>query len=585
MEAPGADWSSMSPQLLSSVFEMQNNALDNCAAACTCVHWRRVVSDSQITCLHLHADSPSYNSNWRSFFKSRRSIASLKLTSDIRQRCKTWEPLLTKSVEEGCCLKHIPVGCSALSVSHDFLSVPGCISHLVELQNVKLTYNPETLEPTFDPSMIQSDSGPLPNLSFLDHLEKLELHQENHASLFYAECSAHSFSTPSKVLPVEHLVLNEVSLCLYILDKVFTALTNLELIKCNVNEVHLMRFEIGSLRSLSLEGSQVEDDGACISDWTQLTFLRLTDSKWQSGADAVPSLKAFNGWPCLRVLHFSGCNLFDSYTDLQIGPEMHLQIDCVMPGIDCAELSVVDTHAHPDHIQGYIGNALDAGCLVCLQVYFSDLPSDGFASLASDMSSWLEACPHLQVLSLSAPHLWGYYPIPAVFAPSGAHVACLREVQLHHLPLGVLDVEEAFSLSVLKLKIDCSNALCRLCLPSSLVHFEFKGSFLFAGHGRSALCDCSLLTKLALSPFGVDPVQTGCTEYGMPRLPSSLTHLTFDWDVHELSLTTLMGGPPLTCLQACTNLQRLTVPRQHYQSVLLEQFADAARHLHVFEYC
>ena len=574
MVAHGADWSSISPQLLSSIFEMQSNALDKCAAACTCVQWRHAVSESHIAYLHLHADSPSYNSNWRSFFRGRRSIASLKLTSDIRQRCKTWAPLLAKSVEQGCCLKQIPLGCSALSVSHDFLGVPGCISHLVVLQHVKFTCNPQTFDLTFDPSMLQYEDGPLPDLSFLNHLQKLELHQEDGG----VTCSSNDFSMPSKVLLVEHLVLTHVSSYLYILDKLFTALTQLELVKCDVYEPD--QLVVGSLRSLNLEGSTLEDDGGCIPDWTQLTSLRLTDSYWIGEGNSPPALKVFNGWPSLKVLHCSGCNLFDSKTDLQLWPAMQLQLDWVMPDTDCAELSVVNTQSHPDVIGCCIRNALCASCLARLQVHFrlDNLPSDGFASLSSDICSWLEACPHLQVLSLSAPSLSASYPVPATFAPSNAHITCLREVQLHYLPFGVIDLEKALHLSVLKLTVDCSNVLCRLCLPSSLQHFEFEGSFLFAGHGRSALSDCSLMTKLALNPD-----QTGCTEYGMPELPRSLAHLTLDWKM--LSLTTLMGRRALTGLQACTNLERLTIPRQYCQCALLEKFANAARHLHVFEYC
>ena len=88
---------------------------------------------------------------------------------------QTWAPLLAKSVEQGCCLKQIPLGCSALSVSHDFLGVPGCISHLVGLQNLKFTYNPQMINAPIDPYMIKYEQGPLPDLSFLDHLKKLEL--------------------------------------------------------------------------------------------------------------------------------------------------------------------------------------------------------------------------------------------------------------------------------------------------------------------------------------------------------------------------------------------------------------------------
>ncbi|KAL0045061.1 hypothetical protein WJX82_006827 [Trebouxia sp. C0006] len=55
-----SDWSSLAEQLLVHVFEQQHNALDNCAAACTCATWRRVVNSSHISLLHLHADQAPY---------------------------------------------------------------------------------------------------------------------------------------------------------------------------------------------------------------------------------------------------------------------------------------------------------------------------------------------------------------------------------------------------------------------------------------------------------------------------------------------------------------------------------------------
>ena len=574
--AQRADWSSIPPQLLSRIFETQSNALDNCAAACTCVQWRRAVSESHIDYLHLHADSPTYNSNWRSFFRSRRSIAALKLTSDVRQLCSTWAPLLAKSVEQGCCLKQIPLGCSALSADPGFLGVPGCINHLVDLQQIHFAFKAETCALNSEPLVGQNEHAPLPDLSFLYHLKKLELYQEGQDTLK----SDHVF-VPSKLPLVEHLVLSGVECSLYTLNTNFTALTSLELIGCILNESH--RFKIGGLRKLRIEECQLENDGQCIIGYTQLTFLCLTESTWLEGLYCVEALKTFYGWPCLRVLQCAGCNLFDRETDFKPGPVVQLQVDGFVPGTECAELCIDNRLAHPGDIDVVIGNALWAGCLVSLHLEFDYhlyLPSDGFAVLASDMCSWLEACPQLQVLSLSAPSIDDTYPVPGVFAPSSTHMPCLQEVHLHHLPLGVIDLEKACRLSVLQLSLESSNGLCKLCLPSSLQHFEFKGSFLFVGHGRLAMCDCSMMTKLVLSPYGL--AQSACKEYWLPILPGSLVHLAFNWEVS--SLTTLLKSPSLTCLQACTNLEQLTLPRRYYQSGVLKEFGTNARHLHVLEY-
>lgn len=155
---------------------------------------------------------------------------------------------------------------------------------------------------------------------------------------------------------------------------------------------------------------------------------------------------------------------------------MQLELDWIEPGTECAELFLVaiepDNEFDPrSDISANIENALHTGCLVRLELDLIKPPPDAYALLASNMCSWLEACPQLQVLSLSTPSISASYPIPAVFAPSTAHTACLREVQLHYLPIGVLDLEKAPCLSVLKLKVDCSNVLCRLSLPSNLQHF------------------------------------------------------------------------------------------------------------------
>lgn len=164
MPSAGAGWSNISLELLSCNFEAQNNALHNCAAACTCVRCRTAVADSHIRRLHLHADSVFYNSNWRSFFKARKSIGHLHLTSDVRRCPEAWAAQLAQSDEQGSCLKHIPPGCSVLSVSQDFL-LPGSISHLVGLQHLTLTWNANTYAPhTFL------------DLAFLEQLKRLELH-------------------------------------------------------------------------------------------------------------------------------------------------------------------------------------------------------------------------------------------------------------------------------------------------------------------------------------------------------------------------------------------------------------------------
>ena len=200
MASADADWSNIQLELLLSILETQRNALDNCAAACTCVRWRRAALQSHIKCLHLHADSPSYNTHWRNFFKARQSIVGLKLTSSFYSEPEH-AAQLAEFVEQGCCLGHIRLGCSLLSVSQDFLGIPGCISHLTGLRHLKLKFHaalPESWK-----------WKPLKDLSFLTHLEHLELYQVEEELDDYPTLSA--FPPASRLLPVEHLRLEQMT--------------------------------------------------------------------------------------------------------------------------------------------------------------------------------------------------------------------------------------------------------------------------------------------------------------------------------------------------------------------------------------
>ena len=79
--AESADWSDLSSQLLSKIFELQHTALDNCAAACTCANWRCAFNTSHITLLHLHTGRAFSYKHWSNFLLSKLSVGSLRLTA------------------------------------------------------------------------------------------------------------------------------------------------------------------------------------------------------------------------------------------------------------------------------------------------------------------------------------------------------------------------------------------------------------------------------------------------------------------------------------------------------------------------
>jgi len=76
-----SSWSAPPLQVLQAVFERQQNALDNAAAACACKAWRAAVNSSTAQALHLHANSISNCQEWGSCLKAYSSICCLKLTA------------------------------------------------------------------------------------------------------------------------------------------------------------------------------------------------------------------------------------------------------------------------------------------------------------------------------------------------------------------------------------------------------------------------------------------------------------------------------------------------------------------------
>ena len=63
-ESHSSSWSAPPSQVLQAVFERQQNALDNAAAACACKAWRVAVNSSTAQALHLHANSISNFQDW-----------------------------------------------------------------------------------------------------------------------------------------------------------------------------------------------------------------------------------------------------------------------------------------------------------------------------------------------------------------------------------------------------------------------------------------------------------------------------------------------------------------------------------------
>ncbi len=105
------------------MFEQKHNALDNCAAACTCTTWRTAVNSSHLSSLHLHADQALHGGQWKHFFASRRSFGHLRLTAGNESVEGEVANNLGEPSSLSNSLQGIPLACDCLSVDTTFAGV------------------------------------------------------------------------------------------------------------------------------------------------------------------------------------------------------------------------------------------------------------------------------------------------------------------------------------------------------------------------------------------------------------------------------------------------------------------------------
>jgi len=156
----------------------------------------------------------------------------------------------------------------------------------------------------------------------------------------------------------------------------------------------------------------------------------------------------------------------------------------------------------------------------------------------------------------------------------------LQELRLQYFCFTQIDLCRACSLTSLVLKyVDAPHHTdCELFLPRSLHRFEFRGKALFAANSKFKIKECDSLTRLGISASSVYPIDA----YSIPVLPSSLHHL----EVFRSSDKNYIwvNGYDWQSLTACTNLERLTLPRTEYLTPWMRNWIKSARHVHVIEY-
>ena len=110
-------------------------------------------------------------------------------------------------------------------------------------------------------------------------------------------------------------------------------------------------------------------------------------------------------------------------------------------------------------------------------------------------------------------------------------------------------------------------------LLDALLSFDCRGSYLFTAHARSQLLGTQL-TELVFSPRAID----GRNNLSVPFLPVSLLRL------HLKGETRHMNRHDWSCLEACTNLEVLTLSCHAVVSLDIWEWIRSMQHLRVIDF-
>jgi len=586
MDPQQSDWAVMKPHVLSLILQAQHNALDNCAAARVCINWRDAVQSTPISMLHLHARHGHHHKHWSKFLQSRLSFRCLKLTSSVRQT--TVEDTEDLKARGKSCFLHLPRECDTLFVGQYFTDALHQYIHKTAAAGLRhLTVQATDLDGHATDVVFPSHK----------HLTQLRsLHIVTDAKTLSVRSTAldnclRSCSTSLESLVIEAVKMPEIDVpVLFQLEQCLQHITKLELRSCCTILSEAFPGGVGitalsGLQHLSLHGSTIQGDQTHISTLTRLTHLDVALCNWfslgqllQHNASALAGpLGTFHGWPALQVLRVNRCNLYGEHTLLHVKAAQELHVSYVGPHISMKELHI-DTDSllgNPEGWLHYLSLPICVHHLVELKLrtysvrHASSLVPAGLCSL-------LEHCRHLKALHLTNFAVSGPFQALSVDVGQGA---CLQELCLHGFSLAVVDLSSLVSLT--KVKLDRlrhrPSTVPVLHLPCSLLSFSGFGSYLFSASSRQPLFETSHLTHLELSLDLLDAQH----DAALPYFPGSLLqlHLRLADNAHGCDL----GKYDWSCLEACTNLESLTLPCASV-GLKIQAWIDSARHLHTIIY-
>ena len=299
----------------------------------------------------------------------------------------------------------------------------------------------------------------------------------------------------------------------------------------------------------------------------------------------------------MKVLKIAGCNLFRPSTQLDLPGVQEVHVNWIVP-------KLVDIRLHFYHSL-YEYTTLEpqsllypscATCLVDLRLILD--PRELGTGSAAILQQVLSTCSSLQVLHLCS-------SVGNVNLDDAVnirlHEQCgeqLTQLYLRHLSCNILGLASSAFLTSVKLHCVKSRhgAAFQLSLPSSLRSLDYCGDLLFGSTGRQQLQHCSHLTHLAISPEKLYKLP----ECELPLLPSSLYHLQLrsmdhvecfhddechhdrDEYYHDID-DDWIEGRSWEILNACTNLERLTLPVGFSLSENNMEAVAALGHLHVVD--
>ena len=605
--AESADWSDLSSQLMIKIFELQHNALDNCAAACTCASWRSAVNSSHISFLHLHAEaSLSYKhwskvfsyKHWSNFFLSKLSVGILKLTTSVD---------FTDDPDDGhlwaqTFMQQVASTCDHLDADEAFAAE----LHYLALQPAQL----KKLTVWLHPQHNVESSCIFPDIKQLTQLTALHIQMKNWVSAPLIDSQTLSRIPESlKDLTIDGYFRGGCSSPYIIQPLIQSSLAfiqTLRLEECRVAFVGGGITCLCNLTSFSTASSWIWADIHNLDKLTKLTCLDLTGSLWYeltaytfTRPPRLPakSLASFTAWPELKALKAISCSLFHPSTKLDLPGVQEVQMGWVVPKLVNIRLHLGQTHL--EHAPLDPRCLLYPPCATCLVDLRLNLDfrvlSTGFAAILPQV---LFICNSLKVLHLSN---FGFRSVPLDDAVNiRLHGQCgeqLTQLHLERFPCNILDLASSAFLTSVKLRCVKSRhgAAYQLSLPSSLRSLDYCGDFLFGSTCRQQLQHCSHLTYLAISPEKLYKLP----ECELPLLPNSLYHLQLrktyydecfhddeshhDHDEYIYHDDDWIEGRSWDILNACTNLERLTLPVGYSLSGDVKETVAALRHLHVVD--